>query len=107
KEGSTLRLVEKSDEWCTVQFQDPEFGLRTGYIQTRFLLLVSPKLEPVDLSVPVNTPPAAATAAAPAPSTPAALVTFSPSTARRFSDARLLVAQPDGKGREQEGTLIS
>jgi len=35
--GSQVRVINQTGEWSTVQFQDPEFGLRTGYIQSRFL----------------------------------------------------------------------
>jgi hypothetical protein len=37
--GSQVRVIRQAGEWSTVQFQDPEYGLRTGYIQSRFLRL--------------------------------------------------------------------
>ena len=35
--GSQVRVIQQAGEWSTVQFQDPEFGQRTGYVQSRFL----------------------------------------------------------------------
>ena len=54
KEGSRLRVVGQTAEWCTVQFQDPQFGVRTGYVQTRFVRLEArpQQSEPVDVSMP-------------------------------------------------------
>jgi Outer membrane protein beta-barrel domain len=37
REGSILVLDEVNGDWCRVQFQDPEYGRRTGFIQTRFV----------------------------------------------------------------------
>src|SRR5712691_8974944 len=42
KEGSALRLVEQSGEWCKVEFQDPQYGRRLGYIQTKFVQVNRP-----------------------------------------------------------------
>src|SRR5438067_902579 len=58
KEGSTLRLIEQGPEWTLVEFQDPQFGRRGGYIQTKFVDITpeaTPEptvLAPLDLSVP-------------------------------------------------------
>jgi len=52
--GSQLRVIQQSGEWSTVQFQDPDFGLRTGYVQSRFL-----RLQPADAGDPGSQPPAA------------------------------------------------
>lgn len=51
KEGSVLRLLEDSGEWCQVEFQDPQFGRRVGYIQSKFVRISDPKLDPVDVSI--------------------------------------------------------
>ena len=49
--------IQQSGEWATVQFQDPDFGLRTGYVQTRFL-----RIQPAEAAdapaVPSNSQPA-------------------------------------------------
>jgi len=39
KLGSQLRVIQQSGDWANVQFQDPQFGLRTGYIERRFIRL--------------------------------------------------------------------
>ena len=35
--GTNLIAYEEQGGWLRVQFQDPQFGLRTGYIATRFV----------------------------------------------------------------------
>jgi hypothetical protein len=35
--GSQVRVIQQTGEWSNVQFQDPQYGLRTGYMQSRFL----------------------------------------------------------------------
>jgi hypothetical protein len=49
--GSQVRVIQQSGEWSTVQFQDPDFGLRTGYIQTRFL-----RIQPADAAEAAGVP---------------------------------------------------
>jgi hypothetical protein len=39
KAGSVLRLVSVNGDWCQVEFNDPERGRRTGYVQTKNLQL--------------------------------------------------------------------
>ena len=39
-------------DWLQIQFQDPQFGLRTGYVQKRFVNVSLDRLQPLDLSVP-------------------------------------------------------
>jgi hypothetical protein len=58
--GSQVRVIQQTREWSTVQFQDPEFGLRTGYIQNRFLR-VQPIGAAEDGSVPAASQPPAQT----------------------------------------------
>ena len=51
--GSTLRLVEQSVEWTYVQFSDPDYERRFGYIQTKFVHVLAPELsEPIVLAAP-------------------------------------------------------
>jgi hypothetical protein len=53
KEGSHLRLLGQERGWANVQFNDPQFGVRTGYVESRFLAFEPPRLpEPIDLSIP-------------------------------------------------------
>jgi hypothetical protein len=42
KEGSIVRLITQDGDWCDIEFQDPEFGLRRGYVRTRFLWVPTP-----------------------------------------------------------------
>ena len=39
REGSVLLLLDVDGEWCRVEFQDPEFGRRTGYVQMKYVRL--------------------------------------------------------------------
>ena len=90
RDGSRLRVVEQSNGWFTVQFQDPQFGLRTGYIESRYVRVEpSAALQPMDLSVGV---PRVATAPAPAPQQPAR-------RASESSVAPAAPAAPKAKGR--------
>ena len=51
--GSTLRLVEQSGEWTYVQFSDPDYERRFGYIQTKFVQVMAPEpSEPIVLTAP-------------------------------------------------------
>ena len=69
--GSTLTLLKNEGAWAQVQFQDPQFGLRTGYVQTKDVRLDLAELRPLDLSVSPAPAPARLPTAAPA-SLPAA-----------------------------------
>jgi hypothetical protein len=40
-----LRVRKNEGEWLRVDFQDPQFGLRTGYIRTKFVQLVPIELD--------------------------------------------------------------
>jgi hypothetical protein len=35
REGSVLLLIRILGDWCHVEFEDPEFGRRSGYVQTK------------------------------------------------------------------------
>jgi hypothetical protein len=39
KAGSVLRLLSVNGDWCQVEFNDPDRGRRTGYVQTKNLQL--------------------------------------------------------------------
>ena len=49
--GSLLNVLEVTGEWLQVEFKDPQFGPRTGYIQARFVNLPPDRLRPLDLSI--------------------------------------------------------
>jgi hypothetical protein len=70
--GSVLTFLTEENGWTQVQFQDPQFGLRTGWVQNRFVRVDRPELQPLDLSVPTavarqNRPPRAPIAPLPEP----------------------------------------
>ena len=44
-------LEEKPEGWVRVEFQDPQFGKRIGFIESRYVKILPPELEPMDLSV--------------------------------------------------------
>jgi hypothetical protein len=57
--GTTLEVVQDGPEWVQVRFNDPDLGVRQGYIQAKYLQRENP-LQPLDLSVPTARPAAAA-----------------------------------------------
>ena len=64
-----LRIRKHLGEWLAVDFEDLQFGLRTGYIETRFVRLISvehdgqSELVIVDLGLKAPIPRAVSTAA--------------------------------------------
>jgi hypothetical protein len=64
REGSVLLLISSSDGWHHIEFEDPQFGRRIGYVQQRYARLGTPPLsqsQPTDLSVRSAAPRAVAT----------------------------------------------
>lgn len=57
--GSQLRVIQQAGEWSTVQFQDPDYGLRTGYVQSRFLRLHPAGTAETGNQAPTSAPPEA------------------------------------------------
>jgi hypothetical protein len=49
--GTRLRVLEENADWVKVEFHDPQFGPRVGYIEARHVTIRRPELEPMDLSV--------------------------------------------------------
>jgi hypothetical protein len=49
--GTVLEVLSIEEGWVQVRFQDPQFGLRVGYIESRFLERTTEQT-PADLSVP-------------------------------------------------------
>jgi hypothetical protein len=54
--GTILTAFEEKDGWLRVEFRDPQFGVRGGYIETRFVRIERAALQPLDLSVPQPAP---------------------------------------------------
>lgn len=111
REGSRLRVVSSSGEWVTVQFQDPQFGLRTGSIQRRFVRIDQPAdMQPMDLSIPlpavpvppVPQPDRSSEPAAPRAARPRARVRVEPEAARGISTSEGFYL---GIGLEGDGLL--
>jgi hypothetical protein len=42
KQGSVLRFVSLSGDWVQIEFEDPQFGRRGGYVQTKYVRIDSP-----------------------------------------------------------------
>lgn len=61
--GTILMVLAEQDEWAQVQFQDPQYGRRTGWMQAQHLRIERPGLQPMDLSIRPEAPPAARDAA--------------------------------------------
>jgi hypothetical protein len=52
KEGSVLNAMAEEGEWYRIEFQDPQFGRRVGYIEKRHVSVQAPAPQSaVDLSV--------------------------------------------------------
>ena len=64
KEGSVLLLNNTNAEWTQVEFQDPEFGRRVGYVQTKYVRIDSPPSRAVG---PASPEPPRAVAGVPQP----------------------------------------
>lgn len=62
--GTILRVVGEQGDWLQVEFNDPQWGPRVGWIQRSLVRVTSPELQPMDLSVR-EAPPAAAPPAPP------------------------------------------
>lgn len=51
KVGTTLKVLSEEGAWAEVEFNDPQFGRRVGWVEKKLLRIVRPELEPMDLSV--------------------------------------------------------
>ena len=57
--GSRLRVMAMPEgDWVQVEFNDPQLGLRTGWVLRHYISLTSFDLRPMDLSVPEAAPTA-------------------------------------------------
>ena len=97
--NTRLRVLEEGPEgWLKVEFRDPQFGMRLGYVEARFVRVHRPELEPMDLSVKRDSgafvaPPGAAPAQPPAPVSPPARPAYAPpGFARGWIDVNVGVA---------------
>jgi hypothetical protein len=51
KQGSILRLLDATPDWARVEFEDPQFGRRVGYVQRKYVQMSAP-VPPMNVSVP-------------------------------------------------------
>jgi len=81
--GTTFVVLEEAGEWTKVQFQDPQWGRRVGYVVTRDLRVHRAALAPMDLSVKPDgaTPPPSVETVPLATSSPAPLPTSAKASA--------------------------
>jgi hypothetical protein len=78
--NTRLRVVdEEKDGWLRVEFQDPQFGRRVGYIEARNVRVIMPEQVPLDLSV--TRPPDTSSSE---PAEARAVQPETPAVARRF-----------------------
>jgi hypothetical protein len=49
--GTTLNVLKEDGEWAQVEFQDPQWGMRVGWVQTKLIQIWRPELQPIDLSI--------------------------------------------------------
>ena len=73
--GTVLEILGTEGTWLNVRFQDPQYGLRVGYIQAKLVQRTpQPNLAPIDLSVRPESPesPTANRPSAPAAAAPRA-----------------------------------
>jgi hypothetical protein len=54
--GTVLRVVGQEGDWIQVQFKDPRWGLRTGWVQATLLDISRAETTPMDLSVTAPKP---------------------------------------------------
>jgi hypothetical protein len=65
-QGTVFTVLAEQGEWTQVQFKDPQWGIRVGYVATKALQFRRPELEPMDLSTTGAAPRTAAPAEVPA-----------------------------------------
>ena len=51
--GTRFKVLSEAEAgWVQVQFADPQFGTRIGWVKADVVTLIRPDLQPMDLSVP-------------------------------------------------------
>jgi hypothetical protein len=49
--GTLLKVLKEEGEWVEVEFNDPQYGRRVGWVQLKLIRVARPELQPMDLSV--------------------------------------------------------
>jgi hypothetical protein len=65
--NTVLRVRSEEGQWLQVEFKDPQFGVRVGYVETQRVRIKNPALEPMNLSVEQTPVVAESQRPAPAP----------------------------------------
>ena len=69
--GTVLVVLNEKDDWLQIEFNDPQFGRRVGWVEKKLVRIEDPALRPIDLSVPADptrprdAPPSSGTATPP------------------------------------------
>jgi hypothetical protein len=53
---TVLNVLQEQADWVQVEFNDPQWGRRIGWIQRSLVAVEAEELKPMDLSVPDSTP---------------------------------------------------
>jgi hypothetical protein len=64
RQGSNVRVLLEEGDWYQIEFEDPQWGRRVGYIEKRFTKPAPPdysRMPAIDVSVPRDPPPPAPT----------------------------------------------
>jgi hypothetical protein len=51
KVGTVFKVLQQEGEWVEVEFNDPQFGRRVGWVEKKLVRISQPELEPMELSV--------------------------------------------------------
>lgn len=78
--NTVLRVVEDLGDWLKVEFQDPQFGRRVGYVQASNVRVSRPNQQPMDLSIPGSGTPQPGTVAPPVRTSESAPIGVAPRT---------------------------
>jgi hypothetical protein len=75
--GTVLVVLNEKDDWLQVEFNDPQYGRRVGWLEKKLVRVDDPAVRPMDLSVPAvrtrppATPPTGGTVTSPPTGAPA------------------------------------
>jgi hypothetical protein len=49
--GTVLKVLKEEGSWVQVEFNDPQWGPRVGWVQAKLIEISRPELTPIDLSI--------------------------------------------------------
>src|SRR4051794_32793946 len=49
--GTVLKVLDRKGDWLQVQFEDPQWGPRTGWVEAKHVNVTNEALKPMNLSV--------------------------------------------------------